>query len=169
MPEEAEVIALPDLDGWVIAQVGDYAAVVFHAAVDLPGWTGRPWVRVRALTDHEALERESIGIRDVYLPSADDGVVCERTYDFAAMSDYDLAHCVVDFWLPRRAADGAVVPVHGEEIGAEERAEVMRRLPQALGQWVRACVDHVNLRRPEDQIGLGIAKKNSTRPGGPLP
>ena len=162
MPEEAEVSGLPDLDGWVIAQVGDYAAVVFHADMDLPGWTGRPWVRVRALTDHEALEREGIGIRDLYLQSADDcsGVVCERTYDFAAMAGYDFAHCVVDFWLPKRGVNGEVVPLHGEEVGAEERAEVMLRLPQALGQWVRECVDRVNLRRLDDRHGLEVAKKN---------
>ena len=159
MRDVAKADALPDLEAWVIAQVGDCPGLVCHAEVDIPGWQERPWVRVRALTDHEALERESIGVRDAYVPSADDGVVCERTYNFAAMGAYDLAHSVVGFWLPTQGADGEVVPVNGEGISAEERAALMRRLPQALGQWVRECVDRVNLRRPEDQSGLAIAKK----------
>lgn len=142
--------------------MGEYAPRVFQAEVAIADWEERPWIAVRALTDREALERESIGVRETYEEDdwGEGALRVARTYDLAAMAEYDLAHCLTDFCLPARDEAGLVTALRATKLSATKRAETLHRLPLAMGQWIRECIDRVNLRRPEDAATLAIAKKS---------
>ena len=159
MPDEAKVGEPPDLEAWAIAQVGDYSSIVFHAETGTPGGAERAWVRVRALADHEALERDSIGVKDAYVPTADGGVALERSCDLAALAEYDLSHCVVDFRLPLPTSDGETTRACDGEVRPENVIAAVRRLPRDIEQWLRECVARVNLERPADEACLEIARR----------
>jgi hypothetical protein len=76
----------------------------FEAPVELPGWSERPWVAVRALTEAEALERESLGLIEEYEVVArglgEPELRVRRVYDLVAMAEYEWGKCLVDWCLP---------------------------------------------------------------------
>ena len=76
----------------------------FEAPVEMPGWSERPWVEVRALTEAEALERESLGLLEEYELVArgleEPELRVRRVYDLVAMAEYEWGKCLVDWCLP---------------------------------------------------------------------
>jgi len=148
------------LQAWIIGAVGPDCVRLFEAPVEIPGWPERVWIKLRPLTDREALERESLGVYDEY--HLDNNGLIQRVvrrYDRAAMTRYDYQHCLVDFCLPRENAEGEIVPwraAQEEEIDADY---LLEKLPPALAQWLREALDEVNLRRLGDQQFLSGVKK----------
>jgi len=130
---------------------------------------------LRPLTDAEALERESIGIVEWYYLDGQEPAV-RRTYDLAAMAEYDYRHCILDFRLPVRAVTHS--GTHSEGVGqvGEAGAQVqlvamdaddldanlrlLQKMPPKLAQWVADCVADVNMRSSEWRHRLQEAKKN---------
>lgn len=82
----------------------------FVAPVEIPGWSERPWVVVRALTEAEALEQESLGLIEEYevvqRGLGEPEVRVRRVYDLVAMAEYEWERCLVDWCLP----DGFLTP-----------------------------------------------------------
>ncbi|MHB8996918.1 MAG: hypothetical protein ACYC63_16870 [Armatimonadota bacterium] len=79
-----------ELDGWY---GGERQVQRYEAPVDLPGWREKPWVAVRALTEAEALERESLGLIEEYevvaRGLAEPELRVRRVYDLVAMAEYE--------------------------------------------------------------------------------
>jgi len=149
-----------DLSAWVISAAGTQVTRRFTASVEIPGWEEPPWVLLRPLTAREALRRESIGTRDEYEVGPDgEAALVRRAYDLAAMTDFDLGHCLVDFLLPVRDADGEIRPARRREHGLDADGGLLDRLPPALSGWLREAIETVNMRRPEDAAILRDAKK----------
>jgi hypothetical protein len=99
--------------GTVRRELGDWCSggrevERFEAPVELPGWSERPWVEVRALTEAEALERESLGLIEEYEVVAhglgEPELRVRRVYDLVAMAEYEWGKCLVDWCLPETAA-----------------------------------------------------------------
>lgn len=143
-------------------------SVVVEAPVEIEGWAQRPWVRLRPLSEAEALERESLGLVEEYElvtgGLAEPAVRVWRSYDLRAMAEYDWAHCVVEGCLPEVTAEGAVVERRiGEAVpGAMNRAttEVLGRMQPALAAWLHEEIERVNRRLPEQRAEIETAKKS---------
>jgi hypothetical protein len=151
--------------GWAVCGDGVDEVVLVDAPVLPEGWEQRPWVRLRALTEAEALERESLGLAEEYeLVSAglqEPQVRVRRTYDLRAMAAYDFEHCVVEFCLPEAQLDGALVERRigpGAKPGA--KAECLGRMQPALAAWLREAIERINWRLPEQRAEVEVAKKN---------
>lgn len=138
-------------------------SVVVEAPVEVEGWERRPWVRLRGLTEGEALERESLGIAEEYelvtRGLEEPGVRVRRTYDLRAMAEYDLTHCVLEGCLPELRADGEV---REWRLAGEERAavELLERMQPALAAWLRTEIERVNWRLPEQRALIETVKKS---------
>ncbi|MBU0611381.1 MAG: hypothetical protein KKI08_26110 [Armatimonadetes bacterium] len=140
-------------------------AVLVEAPVVPEGCERRPWVRLRALTEAEALERESLGLAEEYeLVSGglqEPAVRVRRTYDLKAMADYDFEHCVVEFCVPEARVDGEVAERRlGPEAEAGEKAACLGRMQPALAAWLRGEIERINQRLPEQRAVIETAKKN---------
>jgi len=123
---------------------------------ELPA-AGRPYLLLRPLTDAEALQRESLGIVEWYYLDGREPAV-QRSYDLAAMADYDRRLCVLDFRLPVR--EGKQVRLIGPDPDEPEAtALLLSRLPPRLARWVADCIADVNMRLPQQQAMLAEAKK----------
>lgn len=149
------------LQAWIIRAAGRNCERVFPAPVEIEGWEQRPWVKLRPLTDYEALQRESVGVYDEYVLDSDGAIErVVRRYDRAAMTRYDYEHCLMDFCLPRENEDGQIVswqPTEGAEVDADY---LLQTVPPALAEWLEAALDEVNMRRVADQQLLGAVKKS---------
>lgn len=149
------------LEAWVIGAAGRDCQRVFEAPVEIPDWEQRPWVKLRPLTAHESLQRESCGIYDEYALDSEGTIErVVRRYDRAATTRYDYAHCLVDFCLPRQNAEGQTVcwqPADESEIEADC---LLQTLPPALAEWLETALDEVNMRRVVDQQLLSVVKKS---------
>jgi hypothetical protein len=149
---------------WAIAGESLDTAVVVEAPARPEGWEEAVWVRVRPLTDREALERESLGLREEYeLVSeglAEATVRVQRRYDLAAMAAYDVEHSIVDFCLPEVAANGQIEERRYEALDPAGMVELIGRMQPALSAWVWSVVDEVNWRTPQQRAILEMAKKN---------
>lgn len=132
-------------EGWVIAAAETQRR--FEAPVEIEGWSERPWVVLRPLTAREALQRESLGLREELEVGASGGATAVRRYDLEAMVAYELRRCVVDYALPVVEESGRVRCARAAE-GASD--ELLDRLPTRLMDWLARCLDEINLRRPED-------------------
>lgn len=141
--------------------VGTDEGRVEEAPVEVEGW--RPWVKVRALTEAEALEREGLGLCEEYelvtRGIEEPWIEVRRTYDLLAMAEYDFAHCVVDYCLPEMTGEGVVKRL-GAEVGVEERVELLGRMQPCLAGWVRRLIDEVNWRTPEQRATVEMVKKS---------
>lgn len=147
---------------WVICAAAPGGAVRFEAPVEVAGVGGPVWVEVRALSHREALERESLGVVESYeLTGGDQAVEVLRQYDLWAMAAYDYTHSLVDFCLPEREPGGEVRLRRGSEGTRETNLELLSRMPPALAEWVRGCIDRVNMRHAQGQEALEQAKKKS--------
>jgi len=113
---------------------------------------------LRPLTDAEALERESIGIVEWYYLDGQEPAV-RRTYDLAAMTEYDYRHCILDFRLPARQ-DGHVRLMAMDPDDPQATLRLLEKMPPKLAEWVADCVADVNMRSPEWRHRLQEAKKN---------
>lgn len=164
----------------MVCGAGVEASEVVEASVEVEGWSARPWVRLRPLTEAEALERESLGLVEQY--ELVDGGLAEpevrvtRTYDLRAMAEYDWAHCVVDGCLPEMVGDGTVAqrrlgrggtgsggPDGADAGGAHlvaEAVELLGRMQPALAAWLAREIERVNRRLPEQQAELEAVKKS---------
>lgn len=135
-------------EGWVIAAAGAETQRRFEAPVEIEGWSERPWVELRPLTAREALQRESLGLREELEGETSGGAtVVRRRYDLEAMVAYELRRCVVDYALPVAEESGRVRCARAAD-GLE--GELLDRLPTRLMDWLARCLDEINLRRPED-------------------
>ena len=118
---------------------------------------------LRPLSDAEALERESIGIVEWYYLDGQEPAV-RRTYDLAAMTEYDYRHCVLDFRLPvREQGDVRLMEMNGASVDADERdgnMALLAQMPPKLAEWVAECMADVNMRSQEQRRRLEAAKKN---------
>jgi len=141
-----------------------------EAPVDIPGWTERPWVELRPLTDEEMLRRESIGVYEEYeaprvdpdlhhLRLAEDRPVIRRRYDLWAMAEFDYRHCLVDFCLAVAVGDGSYRQARPAR---EKEADLalLRRLPPRLATWLAEAIQSVNRRSAEEAELLEKAKKS---------
>ncbi|MFQ6133601.1 MAG: hypothetical protein ACE5R4_16290 [Armatimonadota bacterium] len=158
---DAEELTGEEWADWVIPRVGEEAVCTRRAPVDIPGWEERPWVKLRPLTHEEELRRRAVGWQDEYEVDAETGepVLLRQKCDEWALACYDYQHCVVEYCLPRCAADGSVEPVKGNGRDWNRSVEVFRHLPARLARWLHAAIEEVNRRRPQDLEVLDLAKK----------
>jgi len=150
---------------WAAWGDGVEEAVVVEAPVEIPGWARKPWLRLRALSEAEALERESLGLAEEYeLVSGglqEPAVRVRRTYDLLSMAEYDYEHCVLEFCLPELQRDGSVAERWmGREAEPGEKAAFLGRMQPAMAEWVRTEIERVNRRLPEQRAAVELAKKN---------
>jgi len=172
------------VNGWII----DERRYEKGTRYDMPAEEGdldgqRGYIVLRALTDAQALERESIGIAEWYYLDGQEPAV-RRTYDLQAMTEYDYQHCIVDFLLPvkRDGAARASSLTHCSAVGTrrdekargdgeiklvgmapnnpEKNLELLRLMPPRLAQWVADCIADINMRSPQQRKWLEDAKKN---------
>ncbi|NPV46499.1 MAG: hypothetical protein HPY69_06060 [Armatimonadetes bacterium] len=124
---------------------------------------GEGWIEVRALTEAEALERESLGLYEEYLLVSggvgDAAVQVRRRYDLRAMAEYDFRHSVVAFHLAAPGSDGSVA-WEGRPEDPEERVRLLMALTPPLSDWVQEVIAEVNHRLPEQRAEIELAKKN---------
>ena len=159
-----------DVREWAIPSAVQRDVMRAEAPVDVPGWTERPWVQLRPLTDEEMLRRESVGVYEEYdAPLVDPDLhnarlpdrqaVIRRRYDLWAMAEFDYRHCVVDFCLPLVAEDGSCrqAKPRGEP---EADLDLFRRLPPRLATWLAEAIQRVNRRLPAEVELLSLAKKS---------
>lgn len=118
----------------------------------------KAFVLLRPLTDAEALARESVGIVEWYYLDGREPAV-RRTYDLAAMTEYDYRHCVLDFRLPVQD-DGQVRLVAMERQAADDNLRLLGQMPPKLAAWMAECIADVNMRSREGRRRLEAAKKN---------
>jgi hypothetical protein len=150
--------------GWLVAGQGVELAEVHGAPVG--SWEGpeRPWVKVRPLTEAEALERESLGLQEEYLLESeglgDPAIRVRRSYDLVAMAEYDFRRCIVDFCLAELQASGEVVMRRQGDSDEVGNCEFLGRMRPPLSDWVWQVVNTVNQRQAEQRAGLEQAKKN---------
>lgn len=150
------------LEDWAVCGPGVDRSIMIEAPVEVPGWDHRPWVRLRALREGEALERESLGLAEEYeLVTGglqEPAVRVRRTYDLRVMAEYDHEHCVVEACLPEVQGDGTLMERRLE--GAQEKAEVLGRMQPALAEWLHTEIERVNRRLPEQRAVIETAKKS---------
>lgn len=116
------------------------------------------YLLLRPLTDAEALQRESIGIAEWYYLDGREPAV-QRSYDLAAMAEFDYRRCVLDFRLPVR--EGEQVRLIGPDPDdPEATVALLGRLPPKPARWVADCIADVNMRSPQCRATLAEAKKN---------
>ena len=145
---------------WVAAGSAAQEPVRFTAPARPPGWSEHPWVELRALTVREELQRDSLGVREEYELAADGRAVgMRRVYDFEAMVQFDLQHCVVAMMLPVESDGGEYEPLREGAPADEHRGGLLDRLPRAVAEWLLECIEAVNMRRAEDREVLEEAKK----------
>jgi hypothetical protein len=158
--EDTELSAL----AWSIAGHGAKTSVRAEAPVEIPGWEERPWIEVRALTEAENLERESLGLVEEYelvtQGLGEPQLQVTRRYDLLAMARYDFEHCVVGFLLPETLAEGQVVERRMEPGEAGEAAELLERMQPLLAEFVWRAIEAVNLRQPEQRAAVELVKKS---------
>ena len=146
---------------WVVFGEGICGEVVEEAPVEVEGW--RPWVKVRALTEAEALEREGLGLWEEYELVArgieEPAVSVRRAYDLRAMAEYDYVQAVVDYCLPEMTREGVRQRL-GAETTEAETVEFLGRMQPCLAAWVHEVIERVNWRRPEQRATLEMAKKS---------
>jgi len=150
---------------WAVSGNGVDGVVLVEAPVAVEGWEGKAWVRLRALAEAEALERESLGLAEEYElvtgGLAEPAVRVRRTYDLRVMAEYDFERCVVEFCLPEVQRDGTMAEVRmGPEAEGGEKAEFLGRMQPALAAWLRTEIERVNMRLPEQRASIEVAKKN---------
>lgn len=159
-----------DVREWAIPSAVQRDAERLDAPVDVPGWSERPWVELRPLTDEEMLRRESLGVYEEYdAPLVDPELhnarlperqpVIRRRYDLWAMAEFDYRHCVVDFCLPVAAEDGSYRQAKPTG-GPEADLSLFRRLPPRLATWLAEAIQRVNRRLATEVELLGLAKKS---------
>jgi hypothetical protein len=140
-------------EAWIIAAAGEDASRRFDVPEE-PGESSM-WVRVRPLTAREALQREALGLTERYDLGPDGTpVAMRREYDQAAMVEFELQRCLLDYELPMRVG-GDLVPASPELL---PRDELLDRLPVRLMEWLMGCLDSVNLRTPEGAEVLAEGK-----------
>ncbi len=157
------------LEEWTVPAATARDVVELAVPVDVPGWEERPWVKLRPLTDEEALRRESVGVyeeycaptvdEDLYGAVVEEGPVIRRRYDLWAMAEFDYRHCLVDFRLPERTEEGSFREVRLSR-NWDDNLAFLRRLPPRLAEWLGEMIAAVNLRTPEATRLLLKAKKN---------
>ena len=129
---------------------------------EAPG--GEGWLEVRALTEGEALERESLGVCEEYLLASggtgDPAVQVRRRYDLRAMAEYVFRHSVVACGLPQRRWPGGGARRVVCRPDPDGRVAVLMGLTPPLSDWVREVVNEVNHRLPEQRAEIELAKKN---------
>lgn len=129
---------------------------------EAPG--GEGWLEVRALTEAEALERESQGVCEEYLLLTggrdDPAVQVRRSYDLKYMAEYDFRHSVVSFQLPKRRESGEVVMVEAKAEETEAKVALLMEMTPPLSDWVWQVINEVNHRHPEQRAAIELAKKN---------
>ena len=150
------------VEDWAVCGAGVDRSIVIEAPVEVAGWEQRPWVRLRALTEAEALERESLGLAEEYeLVTGglqEPAVRVRRTYDLRVMDEYEHEHCVVEACLPEVQKDGTVA--ERRVASCEEKAEVLGRMQPALAHWLHTEIERVNRRLPEQRAVIETAKKS---------
>ncbi len=168
---------------WLLRPAGKQESFVVEAPVTIPGWQHKPWIRLRALTEAETLERESLGLVEEYeLVSTGweaPAVRVRRRYDLRQMAEYDYAHCVIEGCLPQYREDGTIQEcwIRGdiyaeataepadEAAGASRReyilaTELLERMPPALAAWLHTEIERINFRLPEQRAIVEAAKKD---------
>ena len=131
-------------EAWIIAAAGEDTSRRFHVPGDSDGARFDAWVELRPLTARQALQRESLGLREEYQLGPDGTpVAMGRTYDHEAMEQFEVQCCVIDYQLPLRDESGATILVGPEELPV---AELLDRLPVALMAWLHECLDEINMR-----------------------
>ena len=149
---------------WAMCAEGVEEAVLVEAPVVPEGWERPPWVRLRALTEAEALERESLGLCEEYeLVSgglAEPQIHVRRTYDLRAMAEYDYSRCVVDFWLPELRESGVVVGRRLDPGAPAENVAFLGRMQPELSAWVWGAIEAVNHRQAHQRAEIELAKKS---------
>lgn len=152
------------LRDWVGVGIGVEIAEVVEAPVEVPGWKGRPWVRVRCLTEAEALERESLGLIEEYelvtRGLEEPSVSVRRIYDLRAMAEYDFAHTVTDFCLPELRMDQTLAERRAAVDDPDGNVSFLGCLQPAVAKWLQEVIDRVNRRLPEQRATIEQAKKN---------
>ena len=145
---------------WAVRAAEPGSSVRCAAPAELCEEFGEIWVEVRPLTYREALVREALGVTEHYELTEGGAVlgVCRR-YDLVAMAAYDVEHCLVDYCLPIRLADGKVTVVRKTEGGRQASLRLLDALPLRVGEWLRECLDRVNLRDRAGQLAMETAQK----------
>lgn len=123
---------------------------------------GEGWIEVRALTEEEALERESLGLWEEYLlvsgGTGEAAVQVRRRYDLRAMAEYDFRHSVVACDLPAPPGlDQGDAEGHRED--PEGRVRLLMAQTPPLSDWVHEVIAEVNHRLPEQRADIEMAKK----------
>lgn len=142
-------------EAWIIGAAGEATSRRFHVpqAEEVPF---DAWVELRPLTAREALQRESIGLKEEYHLGPDGTpVFVSRVYDKEAMEQFELERCVVDYQLPLRNESGSTNIVGPEELAVED---LLDRLPVELMAWLHECLDTVNMRSVEGAEVLAEGK-----------
>jgi len=146
---------------WSIAGEGLDKGEVFGLPEEAgEGW----WVRLRALTEAEALERESLGMHEEYflVPQVlgEAAVQVCRRYDLVAMAEYDLRHCVLDFRLPEAWGEGEVRARELDPSDPEGNCQFLLRAQPPLSDWLWEQLERVNWRQPEQRAAVELGKKD---------
>ncbi len=106
-------------------------------------------MRLRPLTWREALQREALTCSEEFEVDGA-GVVRKvlRRYDAEAGARFDLRHCLLCAQLP------PVGNLAGAGITADLVERLLEDLPPVTARWLEACLEAINLRRPEDRERL---------------
>lgn len=155
-----------NLQGWLLPAVGFDDAEVIQAPIEVPGWSHRPWVKLRPLTYEEELRRQSLEwVEEYQALSAPDEISTEETPpvvrrrpDLWAMREFCLRHCIVDFLLPRQGRDGQVIETRYVAHNWPANLNIIRHLPPRLADWLWRAVETVNRMRWDDRQFLQTAK-----------
>lgn len=124
------------------------------------GW----WVRLRALTEAEALERESLGVHEEYFLApqvlGEAAVEVRRRYDLVGMAEYDLRHCVLGFRLPEEMADGNVRARELDPAAPEGDCQFLLSAQPPLSDWLWEQIGRINYRQPAQRAAVELGKKD---------
>jgi hypothetical protein len=156
--------AAPDAGGpdgtWVLCAAQPGSTVRCVAPAEVCAGCDEAWVELRPLSYREALTREGQGVTEHYeLTEGGTVLGVSRRYDLVAMAAYDLDHCVVDYSLPLRTQGGETVTVRRPEDRPPSGQELLDRLDLRTAEWLRECLDRVNLRDRVGQDALERAQK----------
>jgi len=157
---------LANLRGWLLPAVGFDDTEVVEAPIDVPGWSRRPWVKLRPLTYEEELRRQSLEwVEEYQAPSAPEEMPADQTApvirrrpDLWVMREFCLRHCIVDFLLPRQGRDGQVIETRYIANNWPANLSIIRHLPPRLADWLWSAVEGVNRMRWDDRQFLQTAK-----------
>jgi hypothetical protein len=154
------------LRGWLLPAAGSDDAEVIEAPIEVPGWSQRPWVKLRPLTYEQELRRQALEWVEEYeaprLPDGgfgqESGPVIRRRPDVWAMREFCFRHCLLDFLLPREGRDGTIVETRYVAGNWPANLAIIRELPPRLGEWLWSAVEDANRMRWEDREFLEHAK-----------